>query len=117
MDDFPPILLRIAREFLGLSQDDVEVIFGTSRKTIQRAERGDKAVSSHLFAHLKLFYEKHGIEFVPPAGERGWGVFNVNVKDASTGLNNLGDIPLSRRKKTAEPARSGPMNASKNSNT
>lgn len=102
MDEFPPILLRIAREFLGLSQDDVEVISGTSRKAIQRAERGDKGVSRYLFASLKSFYEKQGIEFVPPSGDSGWGVFNVNVKRGSTQLNSLGDIPPSRRKKPSD---------------
>ncbi len=94
----PPKILKIAREFLGLSQDDVEAVFGVSRKTIQRLERGDKVVV-HYANSLQGFYEAQGIEFVPPANGRGWGVFNANTKDDPSTLNALAVIPPSKRKK------------------
>ncbi|MGO6854429.1 XRE family transcriptional regulator [Rhizobium ruizarguesonis] len=104
MEHAPPTLLRIAREFLGLSQDEVEAVFGMSRKTIQRVERGEAVVKHYVFS-LQHFYEANGIEFVPPSGAKGWGVFNVNTKDDPTCLNTLGDIPPSRRKKAPEAAK------------
>jgi len=90
--------LRIAREFLGLSQDDVEAVLGVSRKTIQRIERGDYVIV-HYVSSLQRFYEDQGIEFVPPAGERGWGVFNANTKADPTRLNTLENIPPSKRRR------------------
>lgn len=95
----PPKILKIAREFLGLSQDDVEALFGISRKTIQRLERGDKVVV-HYANSLQSFYELQGIQFVPPADGRGWGVFNDNTKNDPNSLNALGVLPPSKRTKT-----------------
>ncbi|KQU04989.1 helix-turn-helix transcriptional regulator [Rhizobium sp. Leaf453] len=97
----PPKILKIAREFLGLSQDDVEALFGISRKTIQRLERGDNVVV-HYANSLQGFYELQGIEFVPPAGGKGWGVFNANTKSDPNKLNELGVIPPSKRIKATK---------------
>lgn len=101
MEHAPPTLLRIAREFLGLSQDQVEAVCGISRKTIQRIESGDAVIRHYVFS-LQHFYETSGIEFVAPEGPKGWGVFNANTKDDPSCLNTLGDIPPSKRKKTSK---------------
>jgi transcriptional regulator with XRE-family HTH domain len=97
----PPKILKIAREFLGLSQDDVEAVFGISRKTVQRLERGDKVVV-HYAISLQSFYEVQGIEFVPPADGRGWGVFNANTEGDPSKLNGLGALPPSKRIKATK---------------
>ncbi|NKJ76914.1 helix-turn-helix domain-containing protein [Rhizobium laguerreae] len=99
MQTVPRPILKIAREFLGLSQDDVEAVVGVSRKTIQRIERGDDVIV-HYVASLQRFYEDQGIEFVPPADDRGWGVFNANTKADPAKLNTLENIPPSKRRKT-----------------
>ncbi len=96
MQSVPRPILKIAREFLGLSQDDVEALLGVSRKTIQRIERGDDVIV-HYVTSLQRFYEEQGIEFIPPAHDRGWGMFNANTKADSTRLNALENIPLSKR--------------------
>lgn len=101
MQPVPPTILKVAREFLGLSQDDVEAVSGISRKTIQRIERGDEVIVHYVTA-LQLFYEDQGIEFVPPANGNGWGVFNANTKDDPKSLNKLVTIPASKRKKSAD---------------
>lgn len=98
MQPVPRSILRIAREFLGLSQDDVEALVGVSRKTIQRIERGDDVIM-HYVASLQRFYQDQGIEFVPPADDRGWGIFNANTKADPAKLNALSNIPLSKRKR------------------
>ncbi|CAN7343312.1 helix-turn-helix transcriptional regulator [Rhizobium sp. LjRoot258] len=99
MEPAPSTILKIARDFLGLSQDDVESVLGVSRKTIQRIERGDSVVV-HYVTSLQRFYEDQGIEFVPPANGKGWGVFNANTRDDPLSLNKLRNIPPSKRKKT-----------------
>ncbi len=101
MQPVPPTILKIAREFLGLSQDDVEAVLGISRKTIQRIERGDEVIT-HYVSTLQRFYEDQGIEFVSPNHSNGWGVFNANTKDDPKSLNKLGSIPPSKRKKSAD---------------
>ncbi|MBY5363510.1 helix-turn-helix transcriptional regulator [Rhizobium leguminosarum] len=97
MHPVPPPLLRIAREFLGLSQDDVAGVLGISRKTIAKMER-DKGVVVHYVATVQRFYEDQGIKFVAPSGGEGWGVFNANTKDDPMSLNRLGDGGASRPK-------------------
>jgi len=99
MEPAPSKILKIAREFLGLSQDEVEAIFGISRKSIQRLERGDK-VAVHYAISLQSFYEAQGIEFVPPANGKGWGIFNANTNDDPNNLNKFGALPPSKRKKS-----------------
>jgi transcriptional regulator with XRE-family HTH domain len=98
MQSVPRSILKIAREFLGLSQDDVEALVGVSRKTIQRVERGDDVIV-HYVASLQRFYEDQGIEFEPPAHGRGWGIFNGNTRDDPAKLNKLENIPPPRRRK------------------
>lgn len=56
MKPAPPTILKIARGFLGPSQDEVENLTGISRKTIQRIEKGD-AVLVHYAASLQGFFE------------------------------------------------------------
>jgi transcriptional regulator with XRE-family HTH domain len=43
----PPEILKIAREFLDLSQGQVETHSGVSRATIQRIERGVRALPQY----------------------------------------------------------------------
>ncbi|TAV34427.1 XRE family transcriptional regulator [Rhizobium ruizarguesonis] len=97
MHTVPPPLLRIAREFLGLSQDDVAGVLGISRKTIAKMER-DKGVVVHYVSTVQRFYEDQGIKFVAPSGGEGWGVFNANTKDDFKTLNRLGNIASSETK-------------------
>lgn len=98
MQPVPRSILKIAREFLGLSQDEVEAVLGISRKTIQRIERGDDVIV-HYVASLQRFYEDQGIEFVAPDDDRGWGLFNANTKSDPARLNSLKSIPPSKRKR------------------
>ncbi|MGM4882685.1 MULTISPECIES: helix-turn-helix domain-containing protein [Rhizobium] len=90
--------MKAAREFLGLSQEDVEAVFGMSRKTIQRVEKGVD-VSEHYVAALQRFYEDQGITFVSPADGNGWGMFNANTSDNMQSLNKLENIPVAKRKR------------------
>ncbi|OAP35829.1 hypothetical protein AU381_16740 [Sinorhizobium glycinis] len=93
----PSTILKAAREFLGLSQDQVEALLGISRKTVQRVERGDPVIE-HYVLRLQLFYEENGIEFVPPANEKGWGIFNHNTRDDPLRLNRLPEVKTERKK-------------------
>ncbi|ULJ72982.1 helix-turn-helix domain-containing protein [Rhizobium gallicum] len=101
MQPVPSTILKIAREFLGLSQDDVEALSDISRKTVQRIERGDEVIV-HYVSSLQRFYEEQGIEFVPPSRGRGWGLFNSNTREDPKCLNRLPSIPPSKRKKSAD---------------
>ncbi|MBY3556428.1 helix-turn-helix domain-containing protein [Rhizobium laguerreae] len=104
MEPVPSTVFKIAREFLGLTQDEVEAVSGIARKTIQRIERGD-AVTLPYVQTIQRFYEDQGIEFVTPASGSGWGVVNKNLVGPSSPLNRLADIPPSKRKKRPpEPA-------------
>lgn len=98
MRPVPRPILKIAREFLGLSQDDVETVLGISRKTIQRIERGDDVIV-HYVASLQRFYEDQGIEFVAPVDGKGWGIFNANTKSDPGKLNSLNNIPPPKRRR------------------
>ncbi|MDR9804685.1 helix-turn-helix transcriptional regulator [Rhizobium hidalgonense] len=74
----PPEILKVAREFLGLSQEQVEKHAGVSRATVYRVERGVRDLPQYALL-VQHFYEKSGIEFIAPVGDRGWGVFNHNT--------------------------------------
>lgn len=101
MQSVPAKILKVAREFLGLSQDDVEGACGVSRRTIQRIEQGQVIDVGNAFK-LQLFYITAGITFVSPTKDQGWGVFNVNTKDDPAVLNKLKDIPPGRRYRSAK---------------
>lgn len=100
MEMVPPDILKIAREFLGLSQASVEAHAGVSRATIQRIERGVRDLR-HYALLVQHFYEQNGIEFVPPSGGRGWGVFNNNTVDTPIRLNRLDPMVLQRPNQAA----------------
>ena len=100
MSPVPALMMKAAREFLGLSQDDVEAVSGLSRKTIQRIEKGSD-IDRHYVAALQNFYVEQGITFLPPSDGAGWGMLNANMKDDHSSLNGLATIPPSRRKKSA----------------
>lgn len=84
----PPEILKVAREFLGLTQEQVEKHAGVSRATVQRVERGVRDLPQYALL-VQHFYEKSGIEFVAPSGDRGWGVFNHNTSGKKLRLNKL----------------------------
>ncbi|MDX0563779.1 helix-turn-helix domain-containing protein [Sinorhizobium medicae] len=84
----PPEILRVAREFLGLTQEQVEKHAGISRATVQRVERSVRDLPQYALL-VQHFYEKSGIEFVAPSGGRGWGVFNHNTSGRRLRLNKL----------------------------
>lgn len=87
----PPEILKIAREFLGLSQEQVEAHSGVSRATIQRIERSVRDLPQYALL-VQHFYEECGIEFVAPADQRGWGVFNRNMQGQSPRLNQIQNL-------------------------
>ncbi|KKZ86605.1 helix-turn-helix transcriptional regulator [Rhizobium phaseoli] len=84
----PPEILKVAREFLGLSQEQVEKLAGISRATIHRVERGVRDLPQYALL-VQHFYEQSGIEFVAPAGDRGWGIFNHNTAGKKRALNRM----------------------------
>ncbi|TAX29813.1 helix-turn-helix transcriptional regulator [Rhizobium leguminosarum] len=84
----PPEILKVAREFLGLSQEQVEKHAGISRATIHRVERGVRDLPQYALL-VQHFYEESGIEFVAPAGDRGWGVFNHNTAGKKRELSSI----------------------------
>ncbi|TBH59779.1 XRE family transcriptional regulator [Rhizobium leguminosarum] len=96
----PSIVLKIAREFLGLSQDAVEAYSGISRSSIQRAEQGRPGILNSA-VELQKFYENNGIIFLAPTDGRGWGVINNNAIGDGAQLNKLpGKPPLEVRKRS-----------------
>lgn len=98
MEPVPGKILKVARDFLGLTQDETEGASTVSRKTIQRIERGDPVEVAYIYK-LQLFYIANGITFVKPSREQGWGVFNSNTRGDATILNKLASIPPGRRKR------------------
>lgn len=80
----PPEILKVAREFLGLSQEQVEKRAGISKATVYRVEKGVRDLP-HYALLVQHFYEQHGIEFVAPVAGRGWGIFNHNT---ASGIQN-----------------------------
>ncbi|PDT19427.1 helix-turn-helix transcriptional regulator [Rhizobium hidalgonense] len=84
----PPEILKVAREFLGLSQAQVEKHAGISRATIHRIERGVRDLPQYALL-VQHFYEECGIEFVAPAEDRGWGIFNHNTAGKKRELNSI----------------------------
>lgn len=94
----PPEILKVAREFLGLSQEQVEKHAGISRATIHRVERGVRDLPQYALL-VQHFYEQNGIEFVAPAGDRGWGVFNHNTAGRKQKLDRM----IRQIKVVAEP--------------
>lgn len=98
MEPVPGKILKVAREFLGLTQDETEGASTVSRKTIQRIERGDPVEVAYVYK-LQLFYISNGITFVKPNLEQGWGVFNSNTRDDPAALNRLASIPPAKRLK------------------
>jgi transcriptional regulator with XRE-family HTH domain len=84
----PPEILKVAREFLGLSQEQVEKHAGISRATIHRVERGVRDLPQYALL-VQHFYEQSGIEFIAPAGDRGWGLFNHNTAGRKRKLNRI----------------------------
>lgn len=96
MEPVPGTILKIAREFLGLTQDETEGASTVSRKTIQRIERCDPVEVAYIFK-LQLFYMAQGISFVGPNEHQGWGVFNANTKYDPAKLNDLKFTPVGKR--------------------
>lgn len=99
MEPIPSTVFRIAREFLGLTQDEVEAVSGIARSTIQRIERG-KTVTPIYVLGIRRLYEDLGIEFVTPPNGSGWGVINKNITGPTGPLNTLTSIPTSKRRQT-----------------
>lgn len=91
-------MMKLAREFLDLSQEMVEVHSGVSRSSIQRVERGMRGMLNSAAA-LKKFYEKNGIVFLPPDDGRGWGIVNNNLVGDDLPPNRLPPVELQQRSK------------------
>ncbi|PDT25518.1 helix-turn-helix transcriptional regulator [Rhizobium hidalgonense] len=98
----PPEILKVAREFLGLSQEQVEKHAGVSRATVYRVERGVRDLPQYALL-VQHFYEQSGIEFVAPVGDRGWGVFNHNTARDVRELNRFDDVSKSPAEAGAPP--------------
>jgi len=56
--------LREAREYLGLSQDDVADAIGLSRSAISLIESGQRKVDAHELARLARIYQRPVAHFV-----------------------------------------------------
>ena len=93
----PAIILKLAREFLGLSQELVEAYSQVSRSSIQRIERGQSGVLNSVEKLVK-FYAKNGIVFLAPEDGRGWGIINNNTLEHDFKLNKLPPVELPRHK-------------------
>jgi len=65
-------MLRVARELLGESQDDVAIATSTSKRGIQRAEAEPPALALH--DRLVEYFEKRGLQFSPPEDGHGWSL-------------------------------------------
>jgi len=89
-------MMKLAREFLGLSQEMVEAHSGISRSSIQRVERGMRGMLNSA-AELTQFYVTNGIVFLPPENGRGWGIVNNNVVEDDSLLNHLPSVELPKR--------------------
>ena len=98
----PPEILKVAREFLGLSQEQVERHAGVSRATVYRVERGVRDLPQYALL-VQHFYEQSGIEFIAPSGDRGWGVFNHNTAGNARELNRFEDLGKSPPEGEAAP--------------
>jgi len=92
----PPIMMKLAREFLGLSQEMVEAHSGISRSSIQRVERGAAGVLKST-VELQRFYVRNGIVFLPPGKGQGWGIINNNAVEDDSPLNHLRSVELQKR--------------------
>ncbi|TBG63281.1 XRE family transcriptional regulator [Rhizobium leguminosarum] len=68
----PPRMLIAARNLLGLSQTEVSLDSGVSRKTIQMAEAGTAGIAS--VEKLMRHYKGRGISFIQRDGAAGWGI-------------------------------------------
>lgn len=89
-------MMKLAREFLGLSQEMVEAHSRVSRSSIQRVERGMGGMLNSA-AELVKFYTKNGIVFLPPENGRGWGIVNNNSVEDDSPLNRLPSVELQKR--------------------
>lgn len=89
MKPLPHAILRCARLFLDLSQNDVEKLCGVSRATIARLETG-RRVDAVYYYTLQTFYISQGITFISPSDGEGWGLLNRNTRDDPSRLNRLG---------------------------
>ncbi len=89
-------MMKLAREFLGLSQEMVEAHSGVSRSSIQRVERGVAGMLNSA-AELTKFYARNGVVFLPPDNGRGWGVVNNNFVQDDSPLNQLPSVELRKR--------------------
>lgn len=92
----PPIMMKLAREFLGLSQEMVEAHSGISRSSIQRVERGMRGMLNSA-AELAKFYNNNGVVFLPPENGRGWGIVNNNLVEDDSPLNRLPSVEPRKR--------------------
>lgn len=92
-------MMKLAREFLGLSQEMVEAHSGISRSSIQRVERGIKGMLNSA-AELKKFYAKNGIVFLPPENGKGWGILNNNFVEDDAPLSRLPLVEAQTRPRT-----------------
>ncbi|NEI31322.1 helix-turn-helix transcriptional regulator [Rhizobium ruizarguesonis] len=108
----PPEILKVAREFLGLSQEQVEKHAGISRATIHRVERGVRDLPQYALL-VQHFYEQSGIEFVAPAGGRGWGVFNHNTAGKKRELNRFDQSAKTVSKPNTASVKKEPRNRGK----
>lgn len=91
-------MMKLAREFLGLSQEMVEAYSGISRSSIQRVERGMRGMLNSA-AELTKFYVTNGVVFLPPENGRGWGLANNNLIEDESPLNQLPPVELQKRSK------------------
>lgn len=66
-----PRLLRLARLYVGLSQEDVALATGVARRTLTRLENGE--FTGRAPEKLQKYYESIGFVFLPPDPPVGEG--------------------------------------------
>ena len=75
-----PEQIRAARAMLGWSQQKLASESKVGRTTVFRIERGEDDANNASRAKLQSTLEGHGVDFLPPEGDRGEGIRLTRLK-------------------------------------
>jgi len=68
-------MLKVARELLGISQDELADELGLERRAVQRAEARNPSLSLERQELFTAYFYRRGLEFSGPNGDSlGWGI-------------------------------------------
>jgi transcriptional regulator with XRE-family HTH domain len=97
-----PRLLRLARLYVGLSQEDVALATGVARRTLTRLENGE--FTGRAPEKLQKYYESIGFVFLPQRPPLGEG-FRVQIDSVADERSKLPatrkDSPLTRKQEAS----------------